>query len=143
MLRCRSVTIATTPGTRGLDVTTPSRMASTAALKSAIILFPPGFEGISIRDGPPSRPARLTPCRARRLLHGETLIAGRGDFIAFLAIRADAAGVGQDPARLAFDVRAEVPRIGPGDEGRIGGLVVVRDPPVFRLLRGLDDCLVP
>src|SRR4051812_32187930 len=47
-------------------------------------------------------------------------------------------GKGQDPARLALDVRAQVPGAGPGDQGRVGELVVVRDPAVLRLLGGLD-----
>src|SRR4051794_22488882 len=122
MLWWRSVAIATTPGTRGSDVTTRFKVPSAAALGSVVIVYPPSRERLS----------------TWRLLQGVALVAARGDLVAPLAVGAHAARVGEDPARLALDVRAQVPGVGPGDQGRVGELVVVRDPAVLRLPGGLD-----
>src|SRR5882672_5137691 len=80
---------------------------------------------------------------ARRSMHGKAEVAARGDLVAFPVIGAYTASVGQHPARLALDVRAEIPGVGPGDECRIGGLVVMRHPLVFRILCRLDDFQIP
>src|SRR5436190_21345336 len=74
-----------------------------------------------------------------RSMHGEAAVAARGDLVAFPVIGAYTAGVGQHPARLALDIRAEIPGVGPGDECGIRGLVVMRQPMVFGILCRLDD----
>src|SRR4029434_8916811 len=78
-----------------------------------------------------------------RSLHGEAGVAARGALVAFPVIGAYTAGVGQHPARLALDIRAEIPGVGFCDECRIGGLVVMRHPLVFRILCRLDDFQIP
>src|SRR5437667_4926391 len=85
----------------------------------------------------------LRSLAAPRSMHGEAAVAACCDLVAFSVIGAYTAGVGQHPARLALDIRAEIPRVGPGDECRIGGLVVMRHPLVFRILCRLDDFQIP
>src|SRR6266702_280433 len=99
MLRWRSVTIATTPGTRGVDVTTPPRTASAAALKFVLMIFLLCI-GMVFVDA------------AVRSMHGEALVVVRRDLVALLTIGADTTAVGQHTARLALDVRAQIPGMG-------------------------------
>src|SRR5438477_10771972 len=80
---------------------------------------------------------------APRSMHGEAEVAACGDLVAFPVIGAYTAGVGQHPARLALDIRAEIPGVSPGDECGIGGLVVMRHPLVLRILCRLDDFQIP
>src|SRR5271165_4749759 len=159
MFRWRSVAIATTPGARGLEVTTLFRMASAVVLKSALIAVPPVvlmviWLGAAATSSPqPARrrrgsgQLRAAGSSARRLavprsLHREALVAARGHLGAFLPVGPDAARIGQDPARLPFDVRSQVPRDGLRDQARVCSLVVVRHPAVLHLLRRLADCEV-
>src|SRR5262245_1287718 len=126
MLRWRSVTIATTPGTRGVDVTTPSRTASAAALKFVLMIFLHlywnGFVDAALRS-----------------VHGKTLVVVGRDLVTLLTIGADATAVGQHTARFALDVRAQIPRMGFCDQRRIGDLIVMGHPSVLRLLCRFDD----
>src|SRR6266567_3415076 len=109
MLRSRFVTIATTPGTRGVDVTTSLRTASAAAPKFVLMIFLPLYWNDSVD-------ATLFECS----VHRKTLVAVRRDLVAFQPIGADAAAVRQNAARLAFDVRAQVPGMGLRDQRRVG-----------------------
>src|SRR6266436_7445491 len=126
MLRWRSVTIATTPGTRGVDVTTPSRTASAAQLKFVLMIFLPlywnGFVGAALRS-----------------VHGKTLVVFRRDLVALLTIGTNTTAVGQHTARLALDVRAQIPGMGFCNQRCIGDLIVMGHPSVLRLLCRFDD----
>src|SRR6476659_8532273 len=131
MLRRGSVTIATTPGTRGSDVTTRFRTASAAALKSVAICFPPFDLSKArprltcVRRGPFSSSGQ-TP--ARRSTHRETLVVLGRDLVALLPIGPDAADIGQQAPRLTLHVGTHVPRHRLRHERLRGGLVVVLYP---------------
>src|SRR2546430_7469864 len=126
MLRWRSVTIATTPGTRGVDVTTPSRTAFAAALKFVLMIFLPlywnGFVDAALRS-----------------VHGKTMVVVRRDLLALLTIGANATAVGQHKARLALDIRAQTPGMGFCNQRRIADLIVMGHPAVLRLPCRFDD----
>src|SRR5580704_10446998 len=133
MLRWRSVTIATTPGTRGLDITTRLRIVSVVALRSSI-LFPPCLLLRLERPGPSMSPPRMDAaslfhwqhilylCRHSGSADREARVAAGGDRVAFLSVGAHTADIGQQAARLALHVGAHVPRVGLDHEGGGGGL---------------------
>src|ERR1700691_38512 len=146
MLRWRSVAIATTPGTRGSDVTRWLRAASTVALKSSMLLPPclllrlaverPGsFVSLPRRRDCPSPQLMATSCSA----HRETFVAAGGDLVAFLPIGADDADIRQQPPGFALDVGPHVLGVGLDHEGRGGSLLVMLDPAVLGLLRRLAN----
>src|SRR5437867_12241556 len=74
----------------------------------------------------------------RGVAHGESRVAAGGDFVARLPVGADPANVGHEDARLAGDVRAHVPGVGPRIERGVAHLVDVRDPGFLGLDGGLD-----
>ena len=77
-----------------------------------------------------------------RLLEHEALVVVVGDLVAFLAVGADAAGVGHEDAGFAGDVGAEVPGIGEHKESGFGDFVDVGDPGLLSLrigFGGLDS----
>jgi hypothetical protein len=67
------------------------------------------------------------------------LVSIPGDFVALSLIRGDAADIRHKDARLAWDIRPEVPGIGEQVECRIGDLVDVLDPFVLGLLGGFNS----
>src|SRR5580700_2826740 len=146
MLRWRSVAIATTPGTRGSDVTRRFRAASTVGLKFSILLPPCLLLRLAVEREPAAGRETASLLTAYSLFmstsrsaHRETFVAAGGDRVAFLPVGADATDIRQQPPGLTLNVGPHVPGVCLDHESRGGSLLVVLDPAVLGLFRRLAN----
>src|SRR4051794_8752120 len=120
----RSAAMAATCGTAPSS-TAVCRTLSMALLSMDLLMIE---SPVCWRAGPGTRVDAWGERGGRGSGPGEGRVAAGGLLLALLAVGADAPDVGQEPAWLARDVRAEVPRGGLGDERRVGELLVMGDP---------------
>ena len=97
---------------------------------------PPGWPAAgpcrSIRSSDEAPASTPRPPRRWRDRQVKTLVAVRGDLVAFLPVCADAADIRHEHTRLARNVGAHVPGCGGGIERRVGDVVDMLHPGILR-----------